>query len=85
VTTPTIPRRAMRLDIEEHAREWLRSGRPPAMEFVGWKDSRGNRIATAEEVWARWGPELLAQVGPDGCAHALQVLGRPRRRLQRAV
>jgi hypothetical protein len=82
MTTPVIPRREMRLDLEDAARSWLRDGRPAAMEFLTWKTTRGRRIGTAEQFWKRHGEALLAE-DPAACAHALRVLGKPRRRRSR--
>jgi hypothetical protein len=84
MVTPTIPRRAMRLDIEEAARQWMRTGVPAAMEFLTWKNSRGNFIGTAEQFWRAHGAELLAD-DPAGCAHALRVLGKPTRRRRKVA
>jgi hypothetical protein len=74
-----------RVDLEEAGWRWLRDGKPAALAFIGWLDIQGRRIGSAEQVWRVYGEALLAQVGPDGCAHALKVFGKPRRRLQRAV
>jgi hypothetical protein len=73
------PTRRVRIDIEQYGLQWLATGKPAAMEFIGWKDSWGRRIGTAEEVWRAYGEALLAE-DPEACAYALQFFGPPTKR-----
>jgi hypothetical protein len=82
MVTPTIPRRAMRVDLEPYAERWLATGEPAAMEWITWQTTRGVRLGTAEQVWRTHGEALLER-NPDGCAHALRMFGKPRRRRSR--
>ena len=57
-----------RISLEDDAWKFLRTGEPRAMRWLSWRDSAGNHVGNAQEVWARHREQFTAELPGDAYA-----------------
>jgi hypothetical protein len=62
---PLFRRISRKLDLDDSAWRWLRTGEPKSTKWLGMYDSKGRQIGTVEEVWAIYGDEIIAALAQE--------------------
>jgi hypothetical protein len=78
---PLFRRVRRQLDLEPHAWEWLRTGKPASLKWLGWLDRQGRQIGRVEEVWKRHADQIIAElVAEKHRPYVFDYFGMPVRR-----
>jgi hypothetical protein len=62
---PLFRRVERKLDLDDSAWRWLRTGEPRSIKWLGMRDSKGRQIGTVEEVWAQYSNDIIAALAEE--------------------